>query len=298
MIRIATINPMRHIHRSLFRPLRVMIIGVAMLGVLTSCSVATLAYNNAGTLIGYALGDYVELTDQQETWLKERVNLLIAWHRGSELPQWQRWLNETRERSAGKPETGEVRALYTRGKALVERTTEQLLPDMAALLHQLEPAQIAFLEGKLARDNRKIAQEAAIPLASRQSKRVERIQERFENWMGSLTAEQAAYLQSRTMALVSLEEMRSADRQRWQREFIDLIKSKPELPVMKDELRRLILLPEKQRNPLYQAELNRQQEAMMTITAWFVANATPNQKLRLQKKLGGYAEDIASLLRT
>ena len=116
--------------------------------------------------------------------------------------------------------------------------------------------------------------------------------------MGGLTAEQAAYLQSRVMVLAPLEEMRLADRQRWQREFIDMIKSRPELPALQAELRSLILSPGKRRDPGYQAELNRQQDEMMTITAWLVTNASPVQKGRLQKKLSGYADDIASLLRT
>ena len=289
---------MRHIPWPPCHPLRHLLTAIAMLCVLTSCSVATLAYNNAGTLIGYALGDYVELTDQQESWLKDRVNSLISWHRGSELPEWQRWLNETRERAAGRPETREVRTMYARGQVLLERTTAQLLPDMAALLRQLEPQQIAYLENKFSRDNRKIAEEAATPLPVRQLKRLERIRERFESWVGSLTAEQAAYLQSRVMVLGPLEEMRLADRQRWQREFIDMIRSRPELPALQAELRSLILSPGTRRDPAYQAELIRQQDEMMTITAWLVANASPVQKVRLQKKLSGYAEDIASLLRT
>ena len=279
------------------RVLRHLIAAIAMLSMLTSCSLATIAYNNADTLIGYALRDYVELNVEQEIWLKERITLLMAWHRSNELPQWQRWLTEARERAAGMPETSDLRATYVRGQALLARTTAQALPDLAKLLHQLEPAQIAFLENKFANDNRKLAKDIAVALPTRYAKRADDVREGFEGWLGSLTPEQAAYLQARATILVPMEEMRLADRRRWQRELIELVKARPELPTLEAELRSWILSPEKYRDPVYQAEMNRQYEAMLGVTAWMVTNATPQQKLRVQKKLSGYAEDIARLLR-
>ena len=284
--------------RRILLPLHRLITAISMLGVLTSCSMATVAYNNAGSLIGYALDNYVELTPPQETWLKDRVNHLIAWHRGSELPLWQRWVNETRERAAGNPEAGEIRAMFARGQTLLERTTEKMLPDMAALMRQLEPRQIAFLESKLAADYRKLAEEAAAPLPVRQSRRVERLRERCESWFGRLTSEQAAYLQARVLSMAPLEEMRLTDRQRWQREFMAVVKSAAEVSELQAELRILILAPEQRRDPNYQAEVNRQRDEMIAVTAWMVRNATPAQMARLQNKLSGYAEDIASMLRT
>lgn len=285
---------MRHI----VRPIASLITFLSILSTLTACSVATLAYNNAGSLIGYALRDYVELTDSQESWLKERIELAIAWHRTSELPQWQRWLNEARERAAGKPETSEVRALSLRGQALLERTTEQVLPDMAALLRQLDASQIAFLERKFVSDNRKIARDAAVALPQRQVKRVERMRERFESWAGSLSPEQVAYLQSRVLAQPPLDELRLADRMRWQRQFIENIKARPEALELQAALRSMILTPERHRDPVYQAALLRQQEEMMTTIAWMVTSATPAQRTHMQKKLSGYAELLASLVRS
>ena len=289
---------MRHIRPPARRSLRHYLVVIVALFALTACSVATLAYNNAGMLIGYALGDYVELTPSQEAWLKERVSLLIAWHRTSELPEWQRWLNETRERAAGNPQASEVQAVYERGRMLLERTTEQMLPDLATLLRQMEPRQIAFLQDKFARDNRKIGADIDLPPVARKAKRTERIKERFESWMGDLTVEQHTYLLSRLAVLPPLEEMRLADRIRWQRQLIELIKARPDAPVLRSELRRMMLAPETSRDPDYQAALNRQQEEISTVTAWMVTNATPAQRARLQRKLSGYAEDVASLLRT
>ncbi|MEP7157184.1 MAG: DUF6279 family lipoprotein [Betaproteobacteria bacterium] len=268
-----------------------------MVSGLAACSLATMAYNNAGSLIGFALNDYVELNEQQEAIVKERVNQLIAWHRKSELPQLLRLLNEARERGVTSPAVADVRDFYTRGQAHFERTVEQVLPDMAELLRQLEPSQIARLEKKFAKENLKVMEDMAKPQALRQSKRLERTRERYEDLFGSLSAEQAAYLQAHQPVTGPLDAMRLADRKRWQREFTDAIKSNADTSQLLAELRILILTPEKRRDPAYQAELSRQQEEMLATTTWMLASATPAQKAKLQKKISGYAEDVTRLLR-
>lgn len=296
-LRLQHLIPLPYLQTMVTRSVYRCIAVIAMLFALAACSIATMAYNNAGVLIGYALDDYVELTPQQEVWLKERVNVFIAWHRIHELPELQRWVNETRERAAGSPRMDDVRDTYARGKALLGRTTEQILPDMALLLRQLDAVQIAHLEARFAKDNRKIAEDLAQSPAKRNARRTKRISERFESWLGDLNDEQIAYIESRVGTLVPLDEMRLADRVRWQRHFIEVIKAKTAAAELQVALRRMILAPEQSRDPLYQAALIRQQEEMMAMTAWLVNHATPVQRARLQKKLSGYASDIAGLLR-
>jgi len=284
------------IHQSATYALR-LLTACALVGALTSCSLATLAYNNAPSLIGFALSDYVELNEQQEVVVKARLTQLIAWHRKSELPQLLRLLNEARDRAGTQPSLGEMRDFYARSQARFDRSVEQVLPDMAELLRQLAPSQIARLEEKLAKDNRKVVEEAAKPLTSRQAKRMERVRERFEDWFGPLSAGQSAYLQSHIADMGPLDEMRLADRKDWQREFIDAIKLKPDTAQLLAELRILILTPEKRRDPVYEAELTRRHEEMMSITTWMLAGATPAQRANVRKKISGYAEDVTRLLR-
>ncbi len=51
-----------------------------------SCSVATMAYNNAPSIALYALDDYFDLTPEQEAWLKPRLERFIVWQRANQLP--------------------------------------------------------------------------------------------------------------------------------------------------------------------------------------------------------------------
>ena len=266
--------------------------------IVAGCSLATVAYNNAPTVLIYALNDYFDLTTEQEEWLKPRLNRFIEWHRATELPAYRRLLDDATRQVGEGARAEDARVLYENGRTRVARAGDRALPDLAAFLLQLEPRQIAHLEKKLAADNRQMAEEAAVPLATRQQKRVEKAVERYEEWFGSLSAAQAAKIRAAMAALSPLDAMRLADRKRRQAEFIALLKAAPELAVVKTEFRRMLLQPERGRDPAYQAEFDRQTEATVMLVMSLLAEATPGQRARVQKRLNGYAEDIGSLLRS
>jgi ribosomal protein L20 len=265
---------------------------------LAACSLATIAYNNASTVLGYALGDYVDLTAQQEDWLRARVEKLVAWHRTNELPAYRRTIEETRLRVAGPVSAEDMNALYESGRTFAGRAIDRALPDIAEFLSQLSTEQIAKLETKFAKENEKLAREARSGDETLKKKRLERYLERFEGWMGDLSIEQKTQIRTVVSTLPSLEEYRLADRKARQAEFLKLIKQRPEPAIFQRELRQLILQPELKRDPAYTAEWDRQQKEILILGATMVSGASAEQRQRIQKKLSGYANDISILLRS
>jgi Family of unknown function (DUF6279) len=268
----------------------------AILAFLGACSVATIAYNNASTVISYAVGDYVDLTPEQEKWLRPRVEGLIAWHRANELPLYQRTIEDLKARAAGTIKAEDLDRLYATGRSLVDRATDRVLPDMVEFLLLLNYEQISKLENKLAKDNEKLAKELRAGSDALKKKRVERYGERFEDWMGKLTLIQKAQIRDVVADMAPLEEYRLADRKRWQADFLKLLRERPESGLFQRELRQLILAPEVKRDPAYQAEWGRQQKAIIDLGAAMMSGATERQRQRVQKRLAGYANDIAALL--
>lgn len=263
-----------------------------------SCSVATMAYNNAPHIALYALDDYFDLTPEQEAWLKPRLDRFIAWHRANELPAYRRLVNEASRQIDSGARAQDARALYDSGRARLARAADQGLPDIAAFLAQLTPRQIARLESKLAEDNRKMEEEWRMQPILRQQKRVEKSIERVEDWFGSLSPTQIEKIRATMMALPPLEAQRLADRKRRQAEFIALLKSSPPPDAMQPALRRMLLQPEAGRDAAFQAELDRQLEATVNLVMSLLAEGSPEQRARVQKRLKGYAADIDSLTRS
>lgn len=271
---------------------------LATLLAVAGCSLATMAYNNAPTVLIYALNDYFDLSTEQEDWLKPRLNRFIDWHRANELPAYRRLVDEATRQIGDGARIEDVRALYEAGRTRLERAGDQVLPDIAAFLFQLEPRQIAYLEKKLAADNRKLAEEAAVPLLQRQQKRIEKAMERYEDWFGTLSTAQATKIRAAMVTLPPMDAMRLADRRRRQAELLALLKAAPDVVLLKTEFRRMLLQPERGRDPAYQAEIDRQFDSTMSLVMSLLSEASPAQRARIQRRLNGYAEDISSLLRS
>jgi hypothetical protein len=272
------------------------ILGIGLLMALGACGVVSLAYNNAPTAVAYVVDDWVDLTREQRDWLKPRVEKLMAWHRASELPAYQKLLSEAQDKVAKPVSLEHVDAFYGQGRQAIDRLADKAMPDMVAFLQMLSPSQIAFLEAKLADDNEKLAKEIKLGLAERRAKRVERYVDRFEGWFGRLTPEQLAMLKATVEAMPFSEELRMADRKRWQTGMIGLLKNKADAATIERELRVLLLAPETRRAEEYRVKWAVQQQIATRLTAELLQTATPKQRQAVQKKLAGYANDVSSLL--
>ena len=271
---------------------------VLMLSVLlvSGCSLGMLSYRNADWLLAYKIDDWVDLTAEQKVWIRPRLTQLQVWHRSHELGHVQRLLRDSHLLAAGAPKEDEIQAIYTASVLTLNRTLEQLLPDALLLLSRLEPAQIAYLERKLAKDNQKLAKDIVLTPDARRSLRAKKAVKQFEGWFGRLSTAQEADFIKRVDALPLLDEMHLDNRQRWQHELLELLKSKPDSRVFSAELRSLMLDPQRRRDPVYDQAWKLQQQEWVSIVAWMVKHATPAQKARLQKKLGGYVEEVSRLL--
>jgi hypothetical protein len=274
------------------------IVGFLLVAALGACGVVNLAYNNAPTAVAYVVDDWVDLNSTQRTWLKARVEKLLEWHRANELPTYRRLLADAHDQVAKPVAVEQLDSFYGQGKLAVERLTEKAMPDIVAFLQMLEPSQVAFLEKKLGEENEKLAKELKLSLVERRKKRVERYTDRFEGWFGRLSPEQLATLKVRVEEMPFSEELRLADRKRWQTDFVGLLKSKSDAATLERELRILLLAPEQRRAEAYRVKWEMQQQIVTRLTAELLQTASPKQRQSIQRKLAGYTEDVSGLLRS
>ena len=101
---------------------------------LAGCSVARVAYTNAPPAIAWMVDDWFDLQDGQRDWVKERAARLIAWHRVSELPEYERFLQEIAVRQAEALPMGQpinLREQYATWVPLLAITALTDLPEAA-----------------------------------------------------------------------------------------------------------------------------------------------------------------------
>jgi Family of unknown function (DUF6279) len=261
-----------------------------------ACSMAGLAYNNVVPLASWYIDDYVSLDDAQQERFRESMSRLHAWHRRSELPEYGRLLEQAALKTEGTVQANDILELYADGRRVMGRLAEQALPEMADLLLTLTPAQIKSIEARLRKENDKfMAERMKVPPAQRDRERLQRYTRNVESWMGSLSASQRATLAAAFADIPVADELRLEDRKRLQAEFIALLRNPPPRERMIEQLRIIMLTPEVGRSPAYEAQSRRWRDANATMLARLVADATPQQRKQLQRKLRDYASDVLTL---
>ena len=240
--------------------------------------------------------DWFDLHDGQRDWVKERFARLLAWHRASELPAYERLLQDTAARAASRLAEEDARRVHGEMRVLYHRVVRKAIPDMADFLLQVHPEQIGFLERKFAEDNARVVKEslAGTPqerLAAREKRYVDRV----EDWTGRLSPAQRDLVRARVSAMEDLTEEWLGDRRFRQAETIALLRARPSREAMIASLTRILVDSDSWRRPEYVARLKARDAQVFAMIAALDATLTPEQRGKLQRRLADYAADVAYL---
>lgn len=278
---------------------RFVLLSVALLT--AACSTLKLGYNNADTLLLYSLDSYFDLDDAQEDLARERVRGLLDWHRSTQLSGYAQLLADAQRKLDGSVTAVEVAALQQQMNASLAAIGDRAAPDLATLALTLTPAQIERFAGKLARDSSQARRELVRFAGARESMedRVKRYSERAESWFGSVNAEQAQILRAALAARPAGETWWMDERERRQREMVQLLQRiHEEKPTAEEAARRVreyfvhLAAP---RDTARRTALEAYRQSNAELIANLINAATPTQRTALAKKLRGYAEDFATL---
>ena len=260
-------------------------------------SVTRVAYNNATFAATWMVDDWFDLHDGQREWVKERFARLLAWHRASELPAYERLLSDTAGRAALGLTQDDARGVYREMRVLYRRTLRQAIPDMADFLLQAHPEQVVYLERKFAEDHARVVQESIRGTPQeRLERRTKRYLERIEDWTGRLAAAQRDLVRARVAAMEDLTDEWLGDRRFRQAETLVLVRARPAREAMIAGLTRLLLDTDAWRRPEYVAKLKARDVAVFALIAALDGTLSPEQRGRMQRRLGGYAADVAYLM--
>ena len=284
------------------RALRLLAVAAAGI-VLASCSLTrlvfsnvTIAYNNATPVLAWMVDDYVDLSDAQKTWVRDRLSRTIAWHREQELPEYRRFFEKLSAQAEDNISVEEARIAYREMRGHYHRLVERMLPDMAELLVQLDADQVAQMERKFASENRKIVKESVDGTPEKRSaRRARRYFDQLEEWTGRLNASQRELVASRLKTMPEHVEERLADRGYRQSGILALARSRPAREQAIAELRRLVIETESWRRPEYQQKLREREEQLFEMIAALSQTLTADQRAQLQERLRGFMRDITEL---
>ena len=271
---------------------------LAACGALTKLvySNATLAYANLAPMASWMVDDYVELSGGQKDWVRERFTRVMQWHRSHELPQYRRFLERVLRESDEPFTVDEVGQAYGDLRLAYHRMVEQLIPDVADFLMQLDHEQVAQMEKKFAEDNRKFVKESVKGSPEeRRAERVKKLAQHLEGWLGDLTDAQRELLEQRYHSLPDYVEERLADRKYRQAETLAMVRAKPGKEAVMAGLRKLLIDTDSWRRPDYLNRMRERDRKMFELFAALSETLTPEQRVHLQGHIKRYMRDINTL---
>lgn len=255
-----------------------------------------LAYNNAAPMLTWMVSDYVEMSDEQKDFVRDRMSSAFAWHRARELPEYRRFLEKVLAQAEDNISVEEAASDYREMRAHYHRAVKRLLPDMAEFLLRLDSLQARQMENRFAKDNRKVVADANDANGDdRQDKRVERLVTHLEQFTGSLTDAQRSMVAGFIAAQPEFTEERLADRRYRQEGILRLVKSKPSREEAIAELRRLFVDTESWRNADYQRKLRQRDAAFFDLIARISASLSPEQRAAFRARVRGFMRDITDI---
>jgi hypothetical protein len=202
----------------------------AAIALIAGCSMMRLGYGHLDAYAAWKANQYFDLDAAQRADFLRRFDRLHEWHRHEELPDYARFLGETRARLERPIAREDVEWFIEGVKSRYARIVSHAVDDAAALLYTVTPAQLETLQREWDEDNRRFVREYRLNGSSEEIRRARarRTLEQVREWTGRLDTDQEKRITVLTDALPLVEKLRYEDRLRRQREFLQLVRERGE----------------------------------------------------------------------
>jgi hypothetical protein len=266
---------------------------------LAGCAAMKIGYNNADTLAIIQLNGYVDLTQDQELTVKERISSILAWHRSTQLRDYASFIDQARAKLAGVVTAADVIEFNQQLNARMLTTGDKAAPDIAHVAMTLTTEQIDQAAKKVTSDAAKARREQARLEKEPGAERVKKYAERAESWFGRLTDAQKEIVRKSMANRPADATWWIDEKERRQSEFIALLRKVRTDRPTEETATRWVRAYFKQLAQAPDAERRARMESYRRHNAELVAQliniATPEQRAHLDKKLADYSGDFRSL---
>jgi Family of unknown function (DUF6279) len=255
-----------------------------------------LAYNNAPPMVAWMVADYVDMSDEQKDFVRDRVSRAFAWHRAQELPEYRAFFERVLVQAQDHISVEEAATAHRDLRDCYHRALERLLPDMAEFLVRLDSLQAKQLEQRFNKENRRMVGDAGDGTPEeRREKRLDRFLTHLGQFVGPLNDSQRAMVAAYIAGQSELIDERLADRRYRQAGVLKIVQSRPPRDEAIGELRRLFIDTESWRNADYQGKLRARDRQLFELISRLSASLTPEQRGAFQKRIRGFVRDITEI---
>lgn len=278
------------------RGCKTLLLLVALTLIIAGCSRINLAYRNLDTLIPWWIDDYLDLNRDQQKRFRAQLRDHLSWHCQTQLPIYLDTLGQL-QHQVRRDEINEatLRTHYQNAKQAIQKITEEITPTTTQLLHDLDDAQVRTLNEALEKDRRERAEKYLQPPLDRQIReRAERMGERVEHWLGTISAAQRQRILIWAHTLGEHNRVWLDNRVQWQHALSAAVAQRREAG-FDDRIARLLQGGEAFWTDEYRAAFDRIEQAALDLASDLYAMSGADQRAHLDRQLENLRKDLGSL---
>ena len=278
--------------------------GLAVLALLllSACSAIKLGYQQLPTLSFWWLDSTVSFSSAQSTAAKEAIDKLYQWHRREELSAYGELLQRISQISAGPVQAEQVCAVAADVQARLDVLMRQAVVQAAPVALALGPRQLSHMARHWENKNEEWEKEWLQGDAqARLERRLDKAVNRFNSFYGDLNPTQISMVKAQLAQSPWTAEWGRRDRQRRQQDLLSTLQriAQSGMPTAQAEA---LLWGVWQRwlqpaDPAQRAVLHNLSQRACDNLAQLHNTTTPEQRVRVARRLRAYERDIQDLTR-
>ncbi len=269
-------------------------LAVLLVLILGACSSTTFVYNRLNIILPWYLGDYVDLTREQDKTLDGLLQPFLRWHRLEELPRYVVILQNI-EQSLNHEVTQEViEETFSEVERAWLRLEDRSLGWILELGDGLSDEQITEFLAVLQEEQEEY-EEKYLPRSEQeyQKESYDNFVDGLEDYLGRLSKDQKASLQQSASQLVRMDGLWLTERASWLAHLSRLLQREPG---WQQELRQLKAQREENYSDQYKEMYAQNLVVIQGAIATAINGRSKKQDKRLRKKLRNLREDLSELL--
>ena len=269
---------------------------------LQGCSAIKLGYQQLPTLSYWWLDSTVSFSSAQTPAAKEAIDKLYQWHRREELAGYGEVLQRIGQLSAGPLQADQVCSVYTDVQARLDVLMRQAVAQAAPVVLALGPRQLSHIARHWENKNEEWEKEWLQGDAqARLDRRLDKAVNRFNSFYGDLNPAQIGLLRTQLAQSPWTAEWGRRDRQRRQQDLLSSLQRVAQSGMTPAQAEALLWgVWQRWLNPMDPA----QRAVLQTLSQRACENlaqlhntTTPDQRVRVARRLRAYERDIQDLTR-
>jgi CRISPR/Cas system CSM-associated protein Csm2 small subunit len=225
------------------------------------CGIKTI-YNQLDWILLGMAEDYIQLTDAQDTDVRQRISKIIAWHQKTQLPLYSQDLLQLKQDKQAGLTHQKLDQFYKTLEMRWRSIKHKMAPEIADVLLTLNKKQQVYLFEVIREKNDEFIEKYVdISQQERNENITERMVESLEIWFGDMNEAQLTFIRQHVEKFKPVSQHRIEFRRAWQKELRLVMNSSMPNKEKHAELVRLFSKPEVYQSKVYRDNLafNREQ---------------------------------------